>query len=233
MSDIKDMERLRAAEAAAALVEPGMRLGLGTGRAAFAFVRAVGARVAGGLALPPAVSTSSATEALAREHGITVCDLLAADAPTRVDLAVDGADEIDDALRLIKGGGGSLLREKIVAHMAARFVVIAESSKRVAELGAFALPVEVVPFGWQATSASVAEALGVAPVLRRSEGAVRVTDNANYILDCPMGRIADPEGVAARLSGIVGVVEHGLFLTEADETIVGMGDTVERRQRAR
>lgn len=231
MRDNSSEERRRAAAMAAAMVEPGMRLGLGTGRAAFAFVEAVGARFSDGLTLPPVVCTSKATESLALEQGFEIVDMMGEETPTRLDLAVDGADEIDDALRLIKGGGGSLLREKIVAHMADRFVIIGEGKKHVARLGAFPLPVEVVPFGWHATRGAVARALGVTPVLRMDGEHPRITDNANYILDCPMGVIADPEAVVASLAKIAGVVEHGLFLTEADEAIVGTGDGVERLRR--
>lgn len=225
-------ERRLAAEAAAALVKTGMRVGLGTGRTAQLFIEALGVRVAEGLGAPEVVPTSKASETAARALGLSVCDMMTGSAPRRVDLAVDGADEIDGSLRLIKGGGGSLLREKIVAQMADHFVVIGDSQKKVTTLGAFPLPVEVVPFGWRVTAARIADALEVEPVLRRTSSGIRVTDNGNYILDCAFGTIADPEKVAATLLFVPGVVEHGLFLTEAHEGLVGVGTTVERLTRA-
>ena len=231
MSDPVTAEREAAAAAAAALVEPGMRIGLGTGRTALALVAALGARVREeGLVLPAAVATSRRTEEAARTAGIAVCDMMADDAPVRVDLAIDGADEIDPDLCLIKGGGASLLREKIVAHMADRFVVIADAAKRVDVLGRFPLPVEVIPFGWTATAGQIADALGVVPVLRRTDADILVTDNGNYILDCPMGRIEDPAAIAAALA-LPGVVEHGLFVTETEIALIGVGDSVQRLTR--
>ncbi len=230
MSDPVTAEREAAAAAAVAMVEPGMRLGLGTGRTALAFVAALGERVRDGLTLPAAVATSRRTEDAARAAGLAICDMMADGAPARVDLAIDGADEIDADLRLIKGGGASLLREKIVAHMADRFVVIVDAAKRVETLGAFPLPVEVVPFGWCATAAAVEAALGVPPVLRHADGKVLVTDNGNYILDCPLGRIDDPAAVAAALA-LPGVVEHGLFLAETDVALIGTAGGVDRLTR--
>jgi len=224
-------ERRAAAQAAAALVEPGMRVGLGTGRTASLFLDALAARVADGLTLTAVVPTSRATEAAARAARLGVCDMSADGAPTSVDLAVDGADEIDGALRLLKGGGGSLLREKIVARMAARFIVVADAAKRVATLGRFPLPVEVVPFGWAATAAALTEALGVAPTLRRNPAGTVITDNGNYIVDCALMRIVDAGAVAARVREIPGVVEHGLFLAEAHEALIGTPSGVQRLTR--
>lgn len=208
------------AEAAAAMVEPGMRLGLGSGSTALLFVEAVGARLSKGLTLPAAVATSRATADRARAVGLALADMEADAAPVALDLAVDGADEIGPHLALLKGGGGCLTREKIVAAMTKRFVVIADESKRVARLGRFPLPVEVLPFGWRATAEAIAEAFDVEPVLRRAEGAVVVTDNGGLVLDCPFERMDDPHGVAARLSHTPGVVEHGLFLGIADLALV-------------
>jgi len=230
MADALEERRL-AARAAAEMVEPGMRIGLGTGRTALAFIEALGQRVADGLSAPEVVPTSNASEAAARTNGLSVCDMMTGSAPTAVDLGVDGADEVDGNLRLIKGGGGSLLREKIVAQMAGRFVVIADSAKKVATLGAFPLPVEVVPFGWRVTAGRIEALVGVAPALRRGTGGISVTDNGNYILDCPLGAIDDPEALAAALLTVPGVVEHGLFLTEADEVLVGTPLRVERLTR--
>lgn len=217
-----------AAEAAAKLVEPGMRLGLGSGSTALLFVEALGRRVAAGLSLPAAVASSPATEAAARDVGIDIVDMMGAEAPVTLDLAVDGADEVDGALRLIKGGGACLLREKIVASMAGRFIVIVDTSKRVDRLGAFPLPVEVVPFGWATTAAAIAERLGVAPALRLVEGRPLVTDNGNHILDLPFGVIDDPGEVAGVLRSLPGVVEHGLFLGMAHEVLVAADGEVAR-----
>jgi ribose 5-phosphate isomerase A len=206
------------------MVEPGMRLGLGSGSTALLFVEAVGSRVAEGLSLQPAVATSTVTADRARDVGLPLADMGADEAPVSLDLAVDGADEIDPALRLVKGGGACLVREKIVAAMAARFVVIADGAKRVDRLGRFPLPVEVVPFGRAATAAAIAARLDVRPVLRRGDGGPVVTDNGNNVLDCPFGAIADPAAVAAVLSALPGVVDHGLFLGMADMALVGEAD---------
>lgn len=231
MLDVALEERRAAAAAAAAMVEPGMRVGLGSGRTALLFVEALGARVADGLTIAGVVPTSSATETAAIAASLDVLDMFAADAPLGVDLTVDGADEIDPALRLMKGGGASLLREKIVARMAKRFVVVADAAKRVERLGDFPLPVEVVPFGYAVTARHVGDVLGVTPELRQSDGGTLVTDNGNYILDCPLGAIDDPAAVSEALFDIPGVVEHGLFLTEAHEALVGTADGVVRMMR--
>ncbi|WP_420392818.1 ribose-5-phosphate isomerase RpiA [Acuticoccus sp.] len=221
-------DKRRVAEAAALLVEPGMRLGLGSGSTALLFVEALGRRVADGLALPAAVATSRATEEAARRAGLAIADMAHEAAPTALDLAVDGADEVDPALDLVKGGGACLLREKIVAAMATRFVVIVDGSKRVARLGAFPLPVEVVPFAVAATREAIAARLGVRPTLRRVDGAPLLTDNGNLILDCPLGAIDDAQRVDAALRAVPGVVEHGLFLAMADDVLVGTRGDVER-----
>lgn len=227
---MSDAAKRAVAEAAAALVEPGMRVGLGSGSTAREFVRALGRRVADGLHLEPAVATSEGTAQTARACDIALADMLAEDAPVSLDLAADGADEVDGALRLLKGGGASLLREKIAARMAARFVVIVDRSKLVETLGAFPLPVEVVPFGVAATAARVAERVGVRPMLRRrDDGRPLLTDNGNLLLDCPMQRIDDPAALAGVLAAIPGVVEHGLFLEEAHEVLIAGPDGIERR----
>jgi len=219
-----------AAQAAAAMVVPGMRLGLGSGSTALMFVDEVARRVAVGLTLAPSVATSTVTAERARERGLPLADMMAEDAPLAVDLAVDGADEVDPALRLVKGGGACLLREKIVAAMAHRFVVIADRSKCVDTLGSFPLPVEVVPFARAATASAIARRLSVTPFLRRGETGPVVTDNGNHILDCTFGAIDDPQAVASILAASPGVVEHGLFLGMAHEVLLGAGDgSVSRR----
>jgi ribose 5-phosphate isomerase A len=218
-----DALKQSAAERAVALVEDGMALGLGTGSTAAHFVAAVGRRVAEGLDVV-CVPTSLATQRQAERLGIPLTTL---DARPRLDLTVDGADEIDDRLRAIKGGGGALLCEKIVAAASARMVVIADGSKRVGRLGAFPLPIEVVRFGAESTRLRLAAALadtGLAadPVLRRhASGAPFVTDEGHLIMDVRLGPIADAAELAAVLSSVPGVVEHGLFLGLVTGAVLG------------
>ncbi len=216
-----DAQKRRAGEAAAELVENGMRLGLGTGSTARYFTEAVARRLLRGqLDGVVGVPTSRATAELALELGIPLVDL---DAP--LDLAVDGADEIGPRLGLIKGGGGALLREKIVAAAAERFVVIADSSKLVEHLGeTFALPVEIARFGHLVTLSALQRA-GEA-WLRGGERPF-VTDNGNYIVDVATGPISDAEGLSAALALTPGVVETGLFVGLADLAIIGTDTGVE------
>lgn len=216
-----DANKRAAAERAVALVEDGMTLGLGTGSTAAWFVRLLGERVRQGLRVR-GVPTSEATAKLAGDLGIEViglADVGFADG-RRIDLCVDGVDEVDGEKRAIKGGGGALLREKIVAAASDRVVYIADASKQVKTLGTFPLPVEVIPFAAPFVTSRIA-ALGCEPVLRRTEaGAEFRSDENNIILDCPFGRIEDPESLAAELSLIPGVVEHGLFLGMIDEMLI-------------
>ena len=211
-----------AARAALDLVEDGMRLGLGTGSTASRFVAALGELVAKGLNVI-CVPTSEATRAQAERLGIPLTTL---DQTPQLDLTVDGADEIDDQLRMIKGGGGALLREKIVATASDQMVVIVDEGKLVSALGLFPLPVEVVRFGLMATMRLIeviAAETGChgAIALRPGEGdAPFVTDQGNLILDCAFGSIPEPEVLAFSLKRVPGVVEHGLFLGLADLAIV-------------
>jgi len=218
---VSELGRIAAAEAAARLVEPGMRLGLGTGRTMEAVLRALARRVRDeGLAFA-GVPTSEATAARARALGLLI---VAADAPC--DLAIDGADQIErGTLRLIKGGGGALLREKIVAESAARFVVVADAGKLVDRLGiGFPLPMEIVPFGHEAIARRIA-GLGGAPVLRMRAGVPFRSDNGNLILDCPgFAPIRDPFTLERVLRGIAGVVCTGLFLLPVERALVGHED---------
>ena len=210
---------------AAELVEDGMAVGLGTGSTAFYLVERLAERVREeGLRLR-CVPTSRRTEEQARALGLTLVDFAEVRA---LDLAIDGADEIGPGLSLIKGGGGALLREKLVASAARRFVVIADAAKRVEVLGRFPLPVEVVPFGWQATAERVGRVTGAEPTLRRDgSGEVFVTDNGNYVLDCRCGRIPDPARTERDLKLLTGVVESGLFVGLAHSAIVGTAEGVE------
>jgi ribose 5-phosphate isomerase A len=212
----------QAAERALKLVEDGMLLGLGTGSTAAYFVDAVGRRVKEGLKVK-CVPTSEATRVQAERLGIPLISL---DDQPFLDLTVDGADELDDELRLIKGGGGALLIEKIVATASDQMVVIADASKRVAKLGKFPLPVEVVRFGLAATRGMVevlsADAGCTGEIRQRlkADGQPFLTDSGNFILDCAFGAIDDPEALDEALKLVPGVVESGLFLGVADAAIV-------------
>ncbi len=211
-------ERLqRLAIAAADLVTPGMLVGLGTGSTADAVTRELGRRVAGGLNFT-AVPTSDRTEGLARDLGIPLSTL---DEIDRLDLGIDGADEIDPALDLVKGGGGALLREKIVVAAARRFVVVAEARKRVTRLGqGFRLPVEVVRFAWEDTRRRLRPLLPDAD-LRLADGEPYLTDEGHYILDCALPAERDPDALDRDLKRVPGVVEHGLFIGMAERALLG------------
>ncbi|SON56380.1 Ribose-5-phosphate isomerase A [Hartmannibacter diazotrophicus] len=211
-------------------VEGGMRLGLGTGSTASWFVRLLADKVKGGLDVI-GVPTSEATAALAREVGVRLTTL---DDVGGLDLTVDGTDEFDPALNLVKGGGGALLREKIVASDSERMIVIADDSKRVKALGAFPLPIEVVTFGAGATLRAVEKAaasVGLSGPLvfrSRADGSRYVTDQGNWIVDASFRQISDPKALALALSGIPGVVEHGLFIDLASMIILAGAGGVER-----
>ncbi|HEX8665226.1 MAG TPA: ribose-5-phosphate isomerase RpiA [Beijerinckiaceae bacterium] len=214
-----------AAERAVSLVEDGMKLGLGTGSTAAEFVSALALKVKAGLSVV-GVPTSERTREQAEREGVPLATL---DEVPRLDLTVDGTDELDGELRLIKGGGGALLREKIVAAASRRMIVIADGSKRVETLGRFPLPIEVVPFGLAATRIAVGEAIrragsdGDLRLRTAANGQPFVTDGGHYILDAALGRIEAPERVAAALAAIPGVVEHGLFLGLAAGAILATG----------
>ena len=211
--------RAAAAQAGLALVEPGMTIGLGSGRAVWAIVD--GLREAGLDGLR-AAAASSRTEEMLREAGI---ELVEPDGELRLDLALDGADEVDPRLGLIKGGGAALLREKLVVSAAERFVVVAESRKRVERLGeTFLLPVEVVRYAWADTRRRVLELLPEAGLRMDDAGAPVVTDEGHLLLDCRIPPEGDLEELAAELKATVGVVEHGLFLGMADLALLGNDD---------
>jgi len=205
--ELNPLKRL-AAESAVTQVANDMVVGLGTGSTAEFVLQALAARIREGLRIT-GVPTSERTAARARELGIP----LAVEVAT--DIAIDGADEVDPRLNLIKGRGGALLREKIVAVSSARFIVVVDESKLVARLGVGLLPIEVIQFGWQATARRILQ-LGGKPQRRDL-----VTDNGNYILDCAFGLIESPESLASELDRITGVVEHGLFIGMTAEVHVG------------
>jgi ribose 5-phosphate isomerase A len=223
-----DVEAQKRAAAARAIefVRPGMRLGLGTGSTAAHFVNLLGERVRAGLDVV-AVPTSEATRAQAERLGITLTTL---DETPELDLTVDGADEIAPDLTLIKGGGGALLREKIVAAASAKMLVIADESKWVSMLGRFPLPIEIAPFGATATRRAVEEVTAAAgcpgPALLRkaANGHAFVTDGGHWLLDAQLQRIVEPRVLAARLAAVPGVMEHGLFIGLAWAAIVAGPD---------
>ena len=218
MSDPADVARTAAGAAAAELVESDMTIGLGSGRAVWKVVELLAQR------RDPvrAATASSRTEELARAAGFDVVEL---DGTVELDLALDGADEVDPELRLIKGGGGALLREKIVVSAARRFVVVAETAKKVERLGErFRLPVEVVRFAWRDTRRRV-ERLVPDPVLRlRDDGETYVTDEGHFILDCLLSADTDLDGLDVSLNQVPGVVEHGLFIGLAEQALLARPD---------
>jgi len=218
VSDSADVARTAAAAAAVELVESDMTIGLGSGRAVWKVVELLAQRG------DPvrAATASSRTEELASAAGFDVVEL---DGTVELDLALDGADEVDPELRLIKGGGGALLREKIVVSTARRFVVVAETAKKVERLGErFRLPVEVVRFAWRDTRRRV-ERLVPDPVLRlRDDGETYVTDEGHFILDCVLAADAGLDGLDVSLKQVPGVVEHGLFIGLAEQALLGRPD---------
>ena len=231
-----EAQKRAAAARAVEFVRSGMRLGLGTGSTARHFVELVGERVRGGLDVV-AVPTSQATKSDAERCGIQLTTL---DDTPELDLTVDGADEIAPDLSLIKGGGGALLREKIVAAASARMIVIADQSKLVGALGRFPLPIEVAPFGLAATQRAIERAIaavqggrpGRLSLRRGRDGHAFVTDGGHWIIDAALDRIDDPQAMAHALTGIPGVMEHGLFIGLAQMAIVAGPDGVKIVERS-
>ncbi|MEP4199031.1 MAG: ribose-5-phosphate isomerase RpiA [Aliishimia sp.] len=228
-----DKAKFVAAKRATEYVESGMRVGLGTGSTAAWLVRCLGEMVRDDGLKIKGVPTSTRTAHLAREVGI---DVISLDEAKWLDVTIDGADEFDSDLNLIKGGGGALLQEKIVATASDRMVVIADVGKEVEHLGAFPLPIEVIPFGWQTTQALVEETLVSMDVLGRNStlrmnGEVPfITDEGNHILDLHLNRVGNARQLALVLNQMPGVVENGLFIDICDSIVVGYGDgTVEVR----
>ncbi|CUH46250.1 ribose-5-phosphate isomerase RpiA [Ruegeria atlantica] len=227
--DLSPMDKAKyaAARQAADMVQDGMRVGLGTGSTAAWMVRRLGERVQEEGLRIKAVPTSTRTAQLARELGIEVVSL---DQVGWLDLTIDGADEFDGDLNLIKGGGGAHLQEKIVATASDQMIVIADAGKEVETLGAFPLPVEVIPFGWQTTRTLIQEALdtmdvlGTSAALRMNGKAPFVTDEGNHILDLHLQRIGNARQLALVLNQVPGVVENGLFIDICDKVVIGHGD---------
>jgi ribose 5-phosphate isomerase A len=217
-----DEAKVMAARKSLEFVEEGMVVGLGSGSTATEFIRLLGECVKDGLKIR-GIASSRASEELASSLSIPIIDFQISPV---IDVAIDGADEVGPGLALIKGGGGALLREKIVASAAKRFIIVADSRKVVDRLGKFPLPVEVIKMASPLVSRKLEE-LGMRPVMRRrTDGSAYVTDEGNFILDCECGEIDDPEKVAASIRRIVGVVEHGLFLNMAERAIIADGSEV-------
>ena len=212
----QDDAKRMAARRALGFVEDGMLLGLGSGTTSAIFIQELGERVKQGLRVR-GIATSVASQQLAESLSIPMTTF--EETPV-LDLAIDGADEVGPGLALIKGGGGALLREKIVASASRKFIVIADSSKLVSHLGRFPLPVEVIKMALPIVSRKL-EALGLNPKLRhRPDGSPYITDESNYIVDCSCGEIINPAKTAAEIRGIAGVVEHGLFLGMASLALI-------------
>ena len=206
-------------------IEDDMKVGLGTGSTMYYAIKHLGERVKKGLNIV-CVPTSEKTEEWAKKFEIPLSDFSEI---RSLDIAIDGADEVDENLQLIKGGGGALLREKIVADAAKKFIVIVDESKVVKTLGKFKLPIEVIPFGWKITAQSI-ELLGCKAILRKKEEEIFVTDNQNYILDCDFSEIHHPEQLNHALKSIVGVVETGLFINMTKKVLVSRSATNEIKE---
>lgn len=220
MSKDLEIEKELAAKEAVKLVKDNQIVGLGTGSTAYYVVKEIGKLVADGLNIK-AIPTSNKTGELAQGLGITLVDINTVD---HIDITIDGADEFNRDLVLIKGGGGALLKEKIVASITTREIIIADSSKKVEQLGKFPLPVEVIPFASNYVQRKLSELNGVGK-LRIKEGKPFITDEGNYILDTDFGFITDPVALSNELNKIEGIVCHGLFIGLAERVIMGVGDT--------
>ena len=231
--DKKEVGKRMAAEEAAKHVTRGMTLGLGTGSTARHFVDILGERVAQGWTLR-GIPTSEQTRAQALSLGV---EIIEPDETTQIDLAIDGADEVDPNLHLIKGGGGALLREKIIANAAKKFIVIADKSKRVTALGKFPLPIEIDPFSWSLTMSALRKTFDRAGfdapelTLRALNGAVVKSDGGNLLIDCALVRIEDPAALHDSLIAIPGVIETGIFPGIADLVIFGDEDGISTQSR--
>lgn len=218
----QDQQKKLAAEEAVKWIKDGMVVGLGSGSTVNWMLEKLGEKVQQGLQIT-GIPSSKKTERLAKQLGIPLTDFSSV---SRIDIAIDGADEVDRQFNLIKGGGGSLVREKIVDAHATEFIVIVDESKLVSTLGKFPLPVEVLPFGWELTARAIAE-LGCEPKIRERNGERFISDNGNYILDCQFNSIQNPQQLHEQLKQMTGVVETGLFVQMADRIIIGKEQTAE------
>jgi ribose 5-phosphate isomerase A len=218
----RNIDKKIAGEEAVNFIKDGMTIGLGSGSTVNWMLRKLGELVKEGLQVK-GIPSSLKTERLAKELGIPLTDF---SKTSKIDLAIDGADEVDDQLNLLKGGGGSLVREKIVDDAAGELIIIVDGDKIVPQLGDFPLPVEVLPFGWEITAGNVSK-LGCVPKLRETTDGVFVSDNGNYILDCKFDAIKQPKELHEELKQIVGVVETGLFINMASKVIVAKHGEIE------
>ncbi|TMU88289.1 ribose-5-phosphate isomerase RpiA [Bacillus sp. BHET2] len=216
------MKKKAAGEKAVDYIQDGMTIGLGSGSTVYWTIQKLGELVSQGLQIS-AIPSSAETERLARQFGIPLTTFSEVD---HLDLSIDGADEVDSDYNLIKGGGGALVREKFVDAFTNKFIVVIDESKLVNKLGAFPLPVEVVPFGWEMTSTQLAK-FGCAPILRMKEGEVFISDNGNYIVDCQFSSIENPSSLHIELKQLLGVIETGLFTGMTNMVLVGKKDGVD------
>lgn len=226
MGDQAELHKRAAGEKAADYIKSGMVLGLGSGSTVYWMLKKLGKMVEEGLDVK-GIPSSVRTEGWAKEFNIPLTDF---SETLHLDLAIDGADEIDPQFRLTKGGGGSLVREKIVDAQADKLIIIADQSKLVEQLGKFPLPVEVIPFGWQLVAEKISQ-LGAEPILRERDGSAFISNNGNYILDCAFGVIKDPKQLDGRLKSLIGVVETGLFIGLADLIIISGPHGVEVKEK--
>lgn len=215
----QDNAKKLAGEASLRHIENGMTIGLGSGSTVYWMMRKLGQYVQEGLDVK-GIASSRQTENWAKEFGVPLTNF---HETQHIDTTIDGADEVDEAWNLIKGGGGALVREKVIADAADKFVVIIDESKLVSHLGDFRLPVEILPFGWEVTAERIAGLGGVSALRQGADGAF-VSDNGNYIVDCDFGAINDPKLLHQHLKQLTGVVETGLFVSMADDVIAGYAD---------
>ncbi|WP_339227222.1 ribose-5-phosphate isomerase RpiA [Oceanobacillus sp. FSL K6-2867] len=220
---LTEQEQMKKAvgEKAAEFVKDGMNVGLGSGSTVYWMVRKLGELVKSGLSIE-GIPSSKQTATWANEFGVPLTDFREV---RELDLTIDGADEVDENHQLIKGGGAALFREKIIAQAAKELIIIVDESKMVAHLGEYPLPIEVLPFAWERTANEISK-LGCVPKLRMAEDEILVTDNGNYILDCPFKKIQDPDQLNNQLKQIVGVIETGLFIDMTTKVIIGNKETV-------
>ncbi|WP_087972475.1 ribose-5-phosphate isomerase RpiA [Oceanobacillus rekensis] len=220
---LNEQDRMKKAvgEEAATLVEDGMKVGLGSGSTVYWMIRKLGELVKTGLKIE-GIPSSNQTAQWANEFGVPLTDFSKV---KELDITIDGADEVDENLHLIKGGGAALFREKVIAQAAREFIIIVDSSKIVTNLGEFPLPVEVLPFSWERTANEISK-LGCTPKIRKKDAEILITDNGNYLLDCPFDTISDPAKLNEAINKIIGVIETGLFIGMANKIIVGDGETI-------
>ncbi|PAV30918.1 ribose 5-phosphate isomerase A [Virgibacillus profundi] len=221
MLNEKDKVKKLVGEASVEYIKDGMNIGLGSGSTVYWMVKKLGKLVEVGLDIK-GIPSSNQTAEWAEQFGVSLTDFSHV---KQLDLTIDGADEVDQDFQLIKGGGGALFREKVIAAAAKELIIIVDKSKMVTQLGKYPLPIEVLPFGWQMTANEISR-LGCVPQVRKKAGGPVVTDNGNYILDCPFKLISNPRKLDEELKRIVGVVETGLFIGMADKIIVGDGDGI-------